>query len=75
MLKYFDEIPGDNRSQIGFITYDETLHFYNLDSELSQPSMLVVSDIDGWTNQNQSLSTHIYNITKPFNQSPNYTFW
>eukprot|EP00403_Amphidinium_massartii_P034680 CAMPEP_0178446404 /NCGR_PEP_ID=MMETSP0689_2-20121128/40783_1 /TAXON_ID=160604 /ORGANISM="Amphidinium massartii, Strain CS-259" /LENGTH=893 /DNA_ID=CAMNT_0020071221 /DNA_START=45 /DNA_END=2723 /DNA_ORIENTATION=- len=39
-------MPGGERMQMGIITYDSTLHFYNLNSSLSQPQMLVVSDLD-----------------------------
>ncbi|CAN6888267.1 unnamed protein product [Brassica oleracea] len=41
-----DNLPGYPRTQIGFITYDSTLHFYNMKSSLSQPQMMVVSDLD-----------------------------
>ena len=30
---------------IGFITFDSHIHFYNLNSKLASPHMLVVSDI------------------------------
>ncbi len=30
-------LPGDERTKVGIITFDNTLHFYNLNSELSQP--------------------------------------
>jgi len=31
ILSSLDSIPNyDNRTKIGFITYDSTLHFYNL---------------------------------------------
>jgi protein transport protein SEC24 len=47
ILSSLDSIPNyDNRTKIGFITYDSTLHFYNLNSSLTEPQMLVVSDID-----------------------------
>ncbi|CAJ1059177.1 protein transport protein Sec24B isoform X2 [Xyrichtys novacula] len=53
-LKYFcdslmenlDRLPGDSRTRVGFLTFDNTIHFYNLQEGLSQPQMLVVSDID-----------------------------
>lgn len=32
---------------MGFITFDSTIHFYNLQEGLSQPQMLIVSDIEG----------------------------
>ncbi|KAL5735789.1 hypothetical protein ACOSQ2_030577 [Xanthoceras sorbifolium] len=41
-----DELPGFPRTQIGFITYDSTIHFYNMKSSLTQPQMVVVSDLD-----------------------------
>jgi len=41
-----DELPGDERTQVGFLTFDSTLHLYNLKSSLSQPQMMVVSDLD-----------------------------
>lgn len=40
-------LPGDSRTRIGFITFDSTVQFYNLQEGLSQPQMLIVSDIDG----------------------------
>lgn len=40
-------LPGDTRTKVGFLTFDSTIHFYNLQEGLSQPQMLVVSDIDG----------------------------
>ncbi|XP_017695952.2 protein transport protein Sec24-like At3g07100 [Phoenix dactylifera] len=41
-----DELPGFPRTQIGFLTFDSTLHFHNLKSSLTQPQMLVVADLD-----------------------------
>ncbi|XP_057997740.1 protein transport protein SEC24 A-like [Hevea brasiliensis] len=41
-----DDLPGFPRTQIGFITYDSTIHFYNMKSSLVQPQMMVVSDLD-----------------------------
>jgi len=40
-----DDLPGKPRTQIGFITFDTSIHFYNLKSTLKAPQMLVVSDI------------------------------
>merc|ERR550525_1847302 len=40
------KIPGGQRAQMGIITFDTALHFYNLNSNLSQPQMLVVSDLE-----------------------------
>ncbi|XP_029452417.1 LOW QUALITY PROTEIN: protein transport protein Sec24B [Rhinatrema bivittatum] len=46
LLENLDKIPGDSRTKLGFITFDSTVHFYNLQEGLSQPQMLIVSDID-----------------------------
>ncbi|CAD2095936.1 protein transport protein Sec24A, putative [Plasmodium vinckei brucechwatti] len=35
----------DSRTLIGIITFDSTIHFYNLNSNLKQNQMMVVSDI------------------------------
>ena len=39
-------LPGGDRARIGFVTYDSSVHFYNLRSTLKQPQMFVVSDIE-----------------------------
>ncbi|XP_050263060.1 protein transport protein Sec24-like At3g07100 [Quercus robur] len=41
-----DELPGYPRTQIGFATFDSAIHFYNMKSSLTQPQMMVVSDLD-----------------------------
>ncbi|XP_067085209.1 protein transport protein Sec24A [Osmerus mordax] len=46
LLDNINALPGDARTKIGFITFDSTIHFYNLQEGLSQPQMLIVSDID-----------------------------
>ncbi|XP_062874515.1 protein transport protein Sec24B isoform X2 [Trichomycterus rosablanca] len=46
LLENLEKLPGDTRTRIGFVTFDSTVHFYNLQEGLSQPQMLVVSDID-----------------------------
>ncbi|XP_001921634.4 protein transport protein Sec24B isoform X1 [Danio rerio] len=46
LLDNLDKLPGDTRTRIGFVTFDSTIHFYNLQEGLSQPQMLVVSDIE-----------------------------
>lgn len=46
LLENLEKLPGDTRTRVGFVTFDSTIHFYNLQEGLSQPQMLVVSDID-----------------------------
>jgi len=40
-----DEFPGSPRTRVGFITFNSSLHFYNLRSTLSKPQMMVVTDL------------------------------
>ncbi len=49
MLENLDKIPGDSRTQIGFITYNSSLHFYNLCDSLSQPRMMIYPDLEDLT--------------------------
>ena len=44
LLHTLDRLPGGERTQFGLMTYDTTLHFYNLAG--SSPQMLVVPEID-----------------------------
>ncbi|KAM6906960.1 protein transport protein Sec24A isoform 2-T2 [Xenentodon cancila] len=46
LLDNISSLPGDSRTKVGFITFDSTIHFYNLQEGLSQPQMLIVSDIE-----------------------------
>lgn len=46
ILQTLDSLPGAGRTRIGFITFDNTVHFYNLKATLSQPQVLVVPDIN-----------------------------
>ncbi|XP_020664499.2 protein transport protein Sec24B isoform X5 [Pogona vitticeps] len=46
LLENLDKLPGDSRTRIGFLTFDSTVQFYNLQEGLSQPQMLIVSEID-----------------------------
>jgi protein transport protein SEC24 len=39
-------LPGGTRTRVLFITYDSSVHFYNLRSTLKQPQMFVVSDVE-----------------------------
>ncbi|MEW5302407.1 MAG: hypothetical protein WDW36_005198 [Sanguina aurantia] len=40
------KLPGDERTLVGFLTFDSSLHYYNLKSSLSQPQMMVVTELD-----------------------------
>jgi protein transport protein SEC24 len=41
-----DSIPGGERTVVGFLTYDDKVHYYNLKSTLKQPQMIVNTDDD-----------------------------
>ena len=40
-----DALPGSSRTQVGFLTFDDSVHYYNLKSGLGSPQMLVVADL------------------------------
>lgn len=47
ILESLDRIPNaDKRTRLGFIAVDSALHFFSLNRDSSEPSMLVVSDLD-----------------------------
>lgn len=41
-----DNLPGAPRTRIGFLTYDSSIHFYNLKSTLKAPQMMVIADLE-----------------------------
>ena len=47
ILDTLDKIPDANgRARVGFVTFDNSLHFYNLSSALTDPQMMVVTDLE-----------------------------
>ncbi|CAH0561276.1 unnamed protein product [Brassicogethes aeneus] len=46
LLEELKNLPGDARTQIGFIAYDSALHFFSLAEGLSQPHEMTVLDVD-----------------------------
>ncbi|KAJ4456219.1 putative Protein transport protein Sec24A [Paratrimastix pyriformis] len=41
-----DKLPGDVRTQVGFVTFDSSVHFYSLKASLQHPQMYVVPDVN-----------------------------
>jgi protein transport protein SEC24 len=41
-----DELPGGERTHVGFLTYDNTIHFYGLKPGSETPQMMVVAGLD-----------------------------
>ncbi|XP_046551665.1 protein transport protein Sec24A-like isoform X2 [Haliotis rubra] len=46
LLDELDKIPGDTRTQIAFLAYDQYLYFFGLAEGQSQPQMMVVPDLE-----------------------------
>ena len=42
-----DNLPGDERLSIGFITVDSTVQFWRFTSTKAAPEQLIVDDVDG----------------------------
>ena len=47
LLDNLDQLPGDGRTRVGFLSYNKNVHFYRLNEGLAQPQMIIVSDTDG----------------------------
>lgn len=43
LLDCLDQLPGDRRTTIGFVTFDSAVHFYSLDSGSGLPRQMVSS--------------------------------
>ncbi|CAG9761926.1 unnamed protein product [Ceutorhynchus assimilis] len=46
LLEELKNLPGDARTQIGFLAYDSALHFFSLAEGLNQPHEMTILDID-----------------------------
>ena len=44
-LLYSANGEGGSPIQVGFVTYDRVIHFYNVKPSLAQPQMMVLTDI------------------------------
>ncbi|XP_045520158.1 protein transport protein Sec24A isoform X1 [Pieris brassicae] len=44
--EHLEQLPGDARTQIGFICYDAHIHYYVISDGLTRPQELTVLDID-----------------------------
>ena len=42
-----DNLPGSDRTRVGFITFDSSLHFYKLSPGASAPQMMVRTNSSG----------------------------
>lgn len=46
ILANLDSLPGGERTMVGFLTVDSSIHFYSLRATAKQPQMLVVTELD-----------------------------
>jgi len=46
ILSCLKELPGEPRTRIGILTYDSQVHFYQLGGEITQPKMIVMSNVE-----------------------------
>ncbi|OQS04365.1 transporter Sec24, partial [Thraustotheca clavata] len=46
ILEQLDNLPGDPRTRFGLITFDSSVHFYNLKAGLKSPQIMIVPDIN-----------------------------
>lgn len=42
-----DSLPGDARTQVGFIAYNSAVHFYNIADGFTQPHEITVLEVEG----------------------------
>lgn len=47
LSKHLDDMPGDARTQVGFIAYNSNVHFYSMAEGYNQPHEMTLLDIDG----------------------------
>ncbi|XP_073848514.1 protein transport protein Sec24AB [Musca autumnalis] len=46
LSKHLDDMPGDARTQVGFIAYNSNVHFYSMAEGYNQPHEMTLLDID-----------------------------
>ncbi|XP_058982376.1 protein transport protein Sec24A-like [Musca domestica] len=46
LTKHLDDMPGDARTQVGFIAYNSNVHFYSMAEGYNQPHEMTLLDID-----------------------------
>ncbi|XP_043672934.1 protein transport protein Sec24A isoform X2 [Vespula pensylvanica] len=46
IIDELSRLPGDGRTQIGFLAVDSTIHFFSMPDNVSQPHEMVMLDVD-----------------------------
>lgn len=53
-------LPGDGRTQIGFLAVDSAIHFFSIPDNVSQPQEMIMLDIDGKVMRCKKIYIHYY---------------
>lgn len=46
LMEQLENLPGDARTQVGFVAYNSAIHFYNIAEGYNQPHEVTVLDVD-----------------------------
>uniref|UniRef100_A0A182MLE2 Uncharacterized protein n=1 Tax=Anopheles culicifacies TaxID=139723 RepID=A0A182MLE2_9DIPT len=46
LMEHLDNLPGDARTQVGFIAFNSAIHFYNISEDYNQPHEVTVLDVE-----------------------------
>lgn len=46
LIEQLDSLPGDARTQVGFVAYNSAIHFYNIAEGYNQPHEITVLDVE-----------------------------
>uniref|UniRef100_A0A182SVY8 Sec23/Sec24 trunk domain-containing protein n=1 Tax=Anopheles maculatus TaxID=74869 RepID=A0A182SVY8_9DIPT len=46
LMEHLENLPGDARTQVGFIAYNSAIHFYNISEDYNQPHEVTVLDVE-----------------------------
>lgn len=47
IFEQLDNLPGDARTQVGFIAFNSAVHFYSIAEGYNQPHEITVLEVDG----------------------------
>ncbi|XP_055611461.1 protein transport protein Sec24A [Uranotaenia lowii] len=46
LIEQLDSLPGDARTQVGFVAFNSAIHFYNIADSYNQPHEVTILDVD-----------------------------
>lgn len=47
LMEHLEKLPGDARTQVGFIAFNSAVHFYSIAEGYNRPHEITILDIDG----------------------------